>query len=81
MGKDFQYYFDFKHLKDVASILEEVEFIRDRKRWDPPGSGPGISDLYDYCNAASGREEFSYDGGSLMFPDHRITSIEPVKGK
>ncbi|KAI5412629.1 hypothetical protein KIW84_057325 [Lathyrus oleraceus] len=33
-GKDFRYYFDFKHLKEVASIMEEGEFLRDWKRWD-----------------------------------------------
>ncbi|XP_042481197.1 uncharacterized protein LOC122061792 [Macadamia integrifolia] len=33
-GKDFRYYFDFEHLKEVASIVEEGEFLRDWKRWD-----------------------------------------------
>ncbi|KAK4763595.1 hypothetical protein SAY87_013033 [Trapa incisa] len=33
-GKDFRYYFDFEHLKEVASIVEEGEFIRGWKRWD-----------------------------------------------
>lgn len=33
-GKDFRYYFDFEHLKEVASIMEEGEFIRGWKRWD-----------------------------------------------
>ncbi|XP_057956453.1 uncharacterized protein LOC131149751 [Malania oleifera] len=35
-GKDFRYYFDFEHLKEVASIVEEVEFLRDWKKWDRP---------------------------------------------
>ncbi|KAA8549666.1 hypothetical protein F0562_001316 [Nyssa sinensis] len=33
-GKDFRYYFDFEHLKEVASIVEEAEFHRDWKKWD-----------------------------------------------
>ncbi|CAN0891070.1 hypothetical protein LINGRAHAP2_LOCUS16794 [Linum grandiflorum] len=33
-GKDFRYYFDFEHLKEVASIVEESEFLRDWKKWD-----------------------------------------------
>lgn len=33
-GKDFRYYFDFEHLKEAASIVEEDEFLRDWKRWD-----------------------------------------------
>ncbi|KAJ8770116.1 hypothetical protein K2173_011211 [Erythroxylum novogranatense] len=33
-GKDFRYYFDFEHLKEVASIVERSEFLRDWKKWD-----------------------------------------------
>lgn len=33
-GKDFRFYFDFEHLKEVASIVEEGEFHRDWKKWD-----------------------------------------------
>lgn len=33
-GKDFRYYFDFEHLKEVASIVEEGEFLRDWKKWN-----------------------------------------------
>ncbi|KAK6925782.1 GDP-fucose protein O-fucosyltransferase [Dillenia turbinata] len=33
-GKDFRYYFDFEHLKEMASIVEEEEFLRDWKKWD-----------------------------------------------
>ncbi|XP_059287154.1 uncharacterized protein LOC132040516 [Lycium ferocissimum] len=33
-GKDFRFYFDFEHLKEVASIVEEEDFIKDWKRWD-----------------------------------------------
>ncbi|XP_057415602.1 uncharacterized protein LOC130710385 [Lotus japonicus] len=33
-GKDFRYYFDFEHLKEVSSIVEEAEFLRDWKKWD-----------------------------------------------
>ncbi|XP_004296196.1 PREDICTED: uncharacterized protein LOC101292203 [Fragaria vesca subsp. vesca] len=33
-GKDFRYYFDFEHLKEVAPIVEEGEFLRDWKKWD-----------------------------------------------
>ncbi|KAF8067105.1 hypothetical protein N665_1154s0010 [Sinapis alba] len=33
-GKDFRYYFDFEHLKESASIVEEGEFVRDWKKWN-----------------------------------------------
>ncbi|KAM7260186.1 hypothetical protein ACFE04_015927 [Oxalis oulophora] len=33
-GKDFRFYFDFEHLKEVASIVEEGEFMRDWKKWN-----------------------------------------------
>ncbi|KAL5539438.1 hypothetical protein UlMin_043989 [Ulmus minor] len=33
-GKDFRYYFDFEHLKEVASVVEDSEFLRDWKKWD-----------------------------------------------
>ncbi|KAL0460500.1 UNVERIFIED_CONTAM: hypothetical protein Slati_0677200 [Sesamum latifolium] len=33
-GKDFRFYFDFEHLKEASSIVEEGEFIRDWKKWD-----------------------------------------------
>ncbi|KAF9596546.1 hypothetical protein IFM89_012277 [Coptis chinensis] len=33
-GKDFRYYFDFEHLKEVASIVDEDEFMKDWKKWD-----------------------------------------------
>uniref|UniRef100_A0A2P2PI76 O-fucosyltransferase family protein n=1 Tax=Rhizophora mucronata TaxID=61149 RepID=A0A2P2PI76_RHIMU len=33
-GKDFRYYFDFEHFKEVASIVEEREFLRHWKKWD-----------------------------------------------
>lgn len=33
-GKDFRFYFDFEHLKEVASIVDEGEFLRDWKKWD-----------------------------------------------
>ncbi|EXC34512.1 hypothetical protein L484_019109 [Morus notabilis] len=33
-GKDFRYYFDFEHLKEFASVVEEGEFLRDWKKWD-----------------------------------------------
>ncbi|XP_075490286.1 uncharacterized protein LOC142528903 [Primulina tabacum] len=32
--KDFRFYFDFEHLKEVASIVEEGQFLRDWKRSD-----------------------------------------------
>ncbi|WOK95805.1 hypothetical protein Cni_G04512 [Canna indica] len=31
-GKDFRYYFDFEHLKESASVVEESEFLRDWRR-------------------------------------------------
>ncbi|CAH9072177.1 unnamed protein product [Cuscuta europaea] len=33
-GKDFRFYFDFEHLKEEASIVEEADFIKDWKKWD-----------------------------------------------
>ncbi|TYI67409.1 hypothetical protein E1A91_D08G015900v1 [Gossypium mustelinum] len=33
-GKDFRFYFDFEHLKETASVVEEIEFLRDWKKWD-----------------------------------------------
>lgn len=33
-GKDFRYYFDFEHLKEAASIVDEGEFLRDWRKWD-----------------------------------------------
>ncbi|KAL8480827.1 hypothetical protein ACS0TY_027379 [Phlomoides rotata] len=33
-GKDFRFYFDFEHLKEVASIVEEGEFLKDWRKWD-----------------------------------------------
>ncbi|KAK1259436.1 hypothetical protein QJS04_geneDACA010170 [Acorus gramineus] len=32
-GKDFRYYFDFEHLKESASVVEEGEFLKDWKAW------------------------------------------------
>lgn len=31
-GKDFRFYFDFEHLKEVASVVEEGEFLRDWRK-------------------------------------------------
>ncbi|XP_006658869.2 uncharacterized protein LOC102701845 [Oryza brachyantha] len=39
-GKDFRYYFDFEHLKETASVVEEGDFLKDWKRWDKK-KGPG----------------------------------------
>ncbi|KAD5508803.1 hypothetical protein E3N88_16506 [Mikania micrantha] len=33
-GKDFRFYFDFDHLKETASIVEEQEFLKDWKQFD-----------------------------------------------
>ncbi|XP_027161269.1 uncharacterized protein LOC113762158 [Coffea eugenioides] len=33
-GKDFRFYFDFEHLKETASVVDEEEFHKDWKRWD-----------------------------------------------
>ncbi|PKA49350.1 hypothetical protein AXF42_Ash014252 [Apostasia shenzhenica] len=33
-GKDFRFYFDFEHLKESASVIEEAEFLRDWRRWN-----------------------------------------------
>lgn len=33
-GKDFRFYFDFEHLKEVVPIVEDREFLRDWKKWD-----------------------------------------------
>ncbi|CAN4110116.1 unnamed protein product [Withania somnifera] len=32
-GKDFRFYFDFEHLKDSASVLDQVQFWSDWKQW------------------------------------------------
>ncbi|PHT90409.1 N-(5'-phosphoribosyl)anthranilate isomerase 1, chloroplastic [Capsicum annuum] len=32
-GKDLRFYFDFEHLKDSASILDQVQFGSDWKKW------------------------------------------------
>ncbi|OAY62777.1 hypothetical protein ACMD2_10318 [Ananas comosus] len=37
-GKDFRFYFDFEHLKESASVVEEGEFLRDWRRWDRAGA-------------------------------------------
>ncbi|TVU37686.1 hypothetical protein EJB05_11014, partial [Eragrostis curvula] len=39
-GKDFRYYFDFEHLKESATVVEEGDFLKDWKRWDKK-KGPG----------------------------------------
>ncbi|TKW36052.1 hypothetical protein SEVIR_2G414900v4 [Setaria viridis] len=39
-GKDFRYYFDFEHLKESVSVVEEGDFLKDWKRWDKK-KGPG----------------------------------------
>ncbi|KAL3618670.1 hypothetical protein CASFOL_037489 [Castilleja foliolosa] len=33
-GKDFRLYFDFEHLKETSSNVEEGEFLRDWKKWN-----------------------------------------------
>ncbi|KAK1435224.1 hypothetical protein QVD17_00985 [Tagetes erecta] len=33
-GKDFRFYFDFEHLKETASIVEEREFLKDWKKFE-----------------------------------------------
>lgn len=33
-GKDFRFYFDFEHLKETASIVEEEDFHKDWRNWD-----------------------------------------------
>ncbi|XP_072990422.1 uncharacterized protein [Typha latifolia] len=40
-GKDFRFYFDFEHLKESASVVEEGEFLRDWRRWDRAGGKKG----------------------------------------
>lgn len=32
-GKDFRFYFDFEHLKDSASVLDQGQFWEDWKKW------------------------------------------------
>lgn len=39
-GKDFRFYFDFEHLKDSVSLVEEGDFLKDWRRWDKK-KGPG----------------------------------------
>nr|GMD70905.1 uncharacterized protein LOC109148839 [Ipomoea batatas] len=33
-GKDFRFYFDFEHLKEEASIVDQVDFLTDWGKWD-----------------------------------------------
>lgn len=33
-GKDFRYYFDYEHLKNVTSIVEKNSFEDERSKWD-----------------------------------------------
>uniref|UniRef100_A0A3Q7E7F3 O-fucosyltransferase family protein n=1 Tax=Solanum lycopersicum TaxID=4081 RepID=A0A3Q7E7F3_SOLLC len=33
-GKDFRFYFDFEHLKETASIVEEGDFHKDWRKWN-----------------------------------------------
>ncbi|KAL7613599.1 uncharacterized protein LOC111898595 [Lactuca sativa] len=33
-GKDFRFYFDFEHLKETSSIVEEEEFLKDWRRFE-----------------------------------------------
>ncbi|PKA58264.1 CRS2-like protein, chloroplastic [Apostasia shenzhenica] len=33
-GKDFRFYFDFEHLKESASLVEEREFLMHWRQWD-----------------------------------------------
>lgn len=40
-GKDFRYYFDFEHLKESASVVEEEEFLKDWRRWDRKSAKKG----------------------------------------
>lgn len=39
-GKDFRYYFDFEHLKETVSVVEEGDFLKDWRLWDKK-KGPG----------------------------------------
>lgn len=32
-GKDFRFYFDFEHLKEAASVLDQVQFWADWNKW------------------------------------------------
>ncbi|XP_010542036.1 PREDICTED: uncharacterized protein LOC104815369 isoform X1 [Tarenaya hassleriana] len=32
-GKDFRFYFDFEHLKEAASVLDQVQFWADWRKW------------------------------------------------
>ncbi|KAI5649140.1 hypothetical protein M9H77_35145 [Catharanthus roseus] len=32
-GKDFRFYFDFEHLKESASVLDQIQFWTDWKKW------------------------------------------------
>lgn len=33
-GKDFRFYFDFAHLKDSGSVIEQKQFLREWAAWD-----------------------------------------------
>ncbi|KMZ71243.1 hypothetical protein ZOSMA_185G00620 [Zostera marina] len=33
-GKDFRFYYDYEHLKETASVVEEKEFLKDWSQWE-----------------------------------------------
>lgn len=33
-GKDFRYYYDFEHLKESTSVVEEGQFLQEWKKWN-----------------------------------------------
>lgn len=46
-GKDFRFYFDFEHLKDAASVLDQGQFWLDWSKWQKK-DGLGLILVEDY---------------------------------
>ncbi|XP_010532954.1 PREDICTED: uncharacterized protein LOC104808835 [Tarenaya hassleriana] len=46
-GKDFRFYFDFEHLKEAASVLDQVQFWSDWEKWHKK-NGLGLHLVEDF---------------------------------
>ncbi|XP_068637651.1 uncharacterized protein [Aristolochia californica] len=64
-GKDFRYYFDFEHLKEVASVVEEAQFLREWK----------ISDRRQKNKRVSIRKVASYKVSPMQLKKDKSTII------
>ncbi|KAG0489129.1 hypothetical protein HPP92_007940 [Vanilla planifolia] len=65
-GKDLRFYFDFEHLKEFASVVEEIDFLRDWRRWD----------------RAAGKSQKAVDRISVRkVPTYKVTPMQLKKDK